>query len=152
MKQNIKIQLFLDPQYWDSNLRPLVLDPSGNQIFIQIYLETHPLIRKVIQINPDPNPLDWNPLLFGNNEAIRFYLEVYPSFFYSVDSWVAGWVIILLICGLSCKQRLARFSVKLTFWIGRVWQYWKTYPFCCIFIRFFNKIKHNEPKDSFHFG
>jgi hypothetical protein len=27
------------------------------------------------------------------------------------------------LCGLSCKQRLARFSVKLKFKIGQVWQF-----------------------------
>ena len=32
-------------------------------------------------------------------------------------------MIILPLCGLSCKQRLARFSVKLKFKIGRVWQF-----------------------------
>ena len=84
MKQKIQIQLFLDPQYWDSNLRPLFLDPSGIRIFIRIYPETHPSIRKLsrsIRI-----PIHWIEIRFysevtGQSGSIWKFIQV---FFYSV--------------------------------------------------------------------
>jgi hypothetical protein len=45
--------------------------------------------------------------------------------------WLAEWLY-CHSCGLSCKQRLARFSVKLKFKIGRVWQYKKSVCMCRI--------------------
>ena len=71
MKRKIQIQLFLDPQYWDSNLQPLFLDPSGIRIFIRIYPETHPSIRKIIQILLDSHPEDRNPNPAGTHGAIQ---------------------------------------------------------------------------------